>query len=365
MCDLIPKTLNDLKRAHESCNPVVIAGYSRESTHKGYLSWMLDSRRNKVNAMDITRKLLSAAEIDIDFKSVHVAPEAKTKTCNSKIDLVLRLDPSAKGECSEEIPVELKVESGPSGNKQLQNLNNQPSIVLLLGSSSTRDFDWERYSNIKVVRHSQLLELWKTFCNAGPLFLCHWLESVAMEVARKRLAHELYQRIIEKPTPRGQATLDELHSYGFCSDKHLWYYIYDAFRNVQEPFKKWQIADGSYNPVLSGPSKSLPLETGVQEAYKWYFEFNYGVLRLKLSKPEGDPYTLEKLKDWRKRLVEQANDPSNEKLPAAKPSSYNKWSKKWLTMVKWDLRNPSMDFERTAETTSNIIDRYQQSRMMG
>ena len=41
----IPATLPDLAQKESEGNPVVVAGYGRESTHKGYLHWILTSYR--------------------------------------------------------------------------------------------------------------------------------------------------------------------------------------------------------------------------------------------------------------------------------------------------------------------------------
>ena len=41
----IPESLEQLRVAEMAENPVVIAGAGRESTHKGYLSWILSSEK--------------------------------------------------------------------------------------------------------------------------------------------------------------------------------------------------------------------------------------------------------------------------------------------------------------------------------
>lgn len=332
---VVPDCPEDLARREASGNPVVIAGYGRESTHKGYLSWMLSETHSGPTAARAVEALLAV-------RHPRAPPEQAQRVTEPsclweqpfghrrKVDLLV--DCQLEGQKSR-IPIELKTDSGPTG-KQFDVMSEHagsdtPCIVLLLGTSAL--WDPAGWKSFLPVCPADLICVWGELAESGRAYFRDWLSAVACELARQKLALELYRENMDKD--------DWWWRYGYRSHKTMMYCVLDHVREAlraAELGKEWRIYDGGHNSVMSidwdGQNWQL---TGVRDM-KWFFEFNDSMLVLKVDRKDASPeYARRWVKECRREIEAIEKSDTSTLLDRAEFGSIRS-SRNWITVAKWN-----------------------------
>jgi len=215
----IPTTLQELLKRSADPNPVNIAGYGRESTHKGYLSWILSTYRNKL-AVELIRALSHELPKKANWGTLEYA-DCEYEQCIGahRVDLQIKLCKDEFSPHSRLLPIELKTDSGPSGEGQFSDMTAYVDShteylgcwVICLGSSSVQNHSWGEFH---MITPEKILISWEPYYHTGPKYLRDWMDMVALEVARQRLAVEIYR----------EYTIDHDHNcvwkYGLRNEKN-------------------------------------------------------------------------------------------------------------------------------------------------
>jgi hypothetical protein len=348
-------TPEDLRAASKEHNPVNIAGYGRESTHKGYLSYILNPQERWNGAEDVFLALVRATK-----SGNEAITEAKNIECEweqrlgkrRKVDLLVSF--FSRGE-NMAVPVELKTDRGPSGDKQFEELSkgqvdgcNIPlRLVLLLGAASVQDFklgvEGKKFVRLKP---TDIVKALTPLIPEEPKFLKDWVEAVKMEAARRELAHEVYRLCADNE--------DDLYwQYGYRSESHLMYYVLDRVRDAvaKHLTGPWELYSGGYNTVLNlqdGDKSWIKLRDINASAF---FEFNDDWFVLKIWNKEEDKQSLKKwLDDFRKDAK------SIETTPEVEKPGRTTLGKTWLSVVRWKIN--FHDLDKVGMQVQNIINQF-------
>jgi len=320
-------------RLRNGSNPVEVAGYGRESTHKGYLSWMLNTS-HWPGARQALRLLLERAtwpgEEDLQRAMVwfQTLPDQFQCGCEKpvggrKVDLLV----ATNEETGPDLPIELKVDSGP-GDKQFAEMsksrNGQPALVLLLGTGAIRD-EPVGFGVFGILRPTAILNAWRDL--QGPQPVSDWIQALEHEVLR--LGHPF-------DLPREYQQRDQdLGRLGYRSDKHIWYARLAAVRAVMttvSPFgAPWTLYDGGYNAVLNLSECQWSWVT-VAAGVKAYWEFNDGNLVLKVEQREADAAA----RAWLSQYQQQAASITCPHGPNARPKEAKAGST-WISVLSWEI----------------------------
>ncbi len=241
-----------MDRIHNGSNPVEVAGYGRESTHKGYLTWLLHTAHWESAAQALVRLVEAALPVwpDRHRASAHQwiqrCPDAvyslfERRVGKGKVDLLVR---AGNGDDRELLPIELKTDSKVrKGQLTKMSTENSPPIglVLLLGSSAVRDDilpEIEDRGRFAPLTFLQIIDAWQDFEMPRPG--AAWLEALKHEQTRFTRAFE-----IGTDQPR----------WAYRSDKHLFYALLASVKreleNQYSEFGSWRLYDGGWNTVLN------------------------------------------------------------------------------------------------------------------
>ena len=321
-------------RLRNGSNPVEVAGYGRESTHKGYLSWMLNTS-HWPGARQALRLLLERAiwpgEEDRQRAMMwfQTLPDQFQCGCEKpvggrKVDLLVAANDDGT---SPDLPIELKVDSGP-GDKQFAEMskarNGRPALVLLLGTGAIRD-EPEGFGVFGILRPKAILDAWRDL--QGPQPVSDWIQALEHEVLR--LGHPF-------DLPREYQRRDQdLGRLGYRSDKHIWYARLAAVRDVMttaSPFgAPWTLYDAGYNTVLN-LSLCRWSQVTVAAGVKAYWEFNDGNLVLKVEQREADAPA----RAWLSQYQQKAASIPCPHRPEARPKKAKAGSR-WISVLSWKI----------------------------
>ncbi len=141
----MPKLEELVSRGREP-NPVNVAGYGRESTHKGYLHWILDAETWDRGGEVLARLVAAAGGPHLGRVSGIYTEWEQPWGLRQRIDLVARFETDGRPMA---VPIELKTDAPPGGKKQDQlerlNTGEDPGratparLLLALGSASVQD----------------------------------------------------------------------------------------------------------------------------------------------------------------------------------------------------------------------------------
>ncbi len=241
-----------MDRIHNGCNPVEIAGYGRESTHKGYLTWLLHTAHWASAAQALVRLVEVALPVWPDRHRatadqwIQHCPDAvytvfEQRVGKGKVDLLVR---AGNGDDRALLPIELK--TGSTVRKdQLTKMSTETSprigLVLLLGSSAVRDDILPKIEDrgcFAPVTLQQIIDAWQDIEMPQPGI--DWLEALKHEQTRLTRAFE-----IGADGPRR----------AYRSNKHLFYArlasVKHEFESRYSEFGSWRLYDGGYNTVLN------------------------------------------------------------------------------------------------------------------
>jgi hypothetical protein len=337
------RTIGDLIRLFDSAeaNPVEVAGYGREATHKGYLSWFLNTRRwpdakTFLNALiqDACAKSRVAQLADAeDFRT-----EYEQKYGSGKIDLLV-LGETASGKHFK-IPIELKADS-EARSDQLKAFSEEaaksdpavPCLLFLLGTASVKNDEPTNFANLAIYSPEDILRILSRHLESAPQAVADWAQALELEVGRKALAMEVY--CDWKRSARTEKENDNRWRCGYRSDKNVYYYLYHhlatEFR-IRGLDLDWSIYDGGYNAVMQFKKEnSIPL-TG-HKGVECFFEFNDDRFVLKAQNDDHSDLR-ELIGDLRKKIF--SFQEANPSLPKPQGPARNIYTRKWIEVVHWE-----------------------------
>ncbi len=303
---------------------------------------------------------MSDSARSLDFEELKYADcEYERRIDTHKVDLQVRLCKESGAGDRYLLPIELKADSGPSGEKQFPEMSVHLSkhegylqgLVFCLGSGSVQDHNWGQF---RMLGPDGLLQRWMPYYEQGFEYFKNWMQALAIEIARRKLAPEVHRLNKEQRECFWQ--------YGFRSYKHLMYYVYAGFRDylkVTDCLAKWSIYDGGYNAVMNlveGPEswREIPGLPGV----KWYFEFNDDRFCLRLEQKSDD---AEAVIAWARKCREKLQ--AAETLDRIRLKRNSTWRKGWPLLGDWDV--DFSDYQKLNERIDGIIRTYGASGIMG
>ncbi len=357
----IPATLPDLAQKESEGNPVVVAGYGRESTHKGYLHWILTSYRWP-GAKQAACLLAKHLGFEIDENKITLSECLWERHLGNKtIDLVLTLYENETRLFK--LPIELKTDSGESGEGQFKEFSVEAQkdttitacAAFLLGAMSVQNFDLDDFTP---VMPAELLKIWEPLYSDAPPFFKDWLDAVALEEARRNLAHEVYKEW------KVDGAVEPWWKYGYRSSNHLMMYVLDNVRTAlsdKETADNWALYLLRYNAVLNLDSKTenwQPIQ-GVDPC-QWFFEFNDDYLTLKVwtGRKCAD---IEKLKQWvqeRREFILKMTIPG---CPQPELPGRTVWGGFSLTVCTWKV--DLSELGKIPETIKTITDQVREKAL--
>ena len=333
---MVELTLDEvLSRLNRGCNPVEVAGYGRESTHKGYLTWLLNTSRWPKAKEGLIRLVETAISNDAwsdDYrrkaeKWVQQCPdtfycEYEQKVEKGKIDLFI------KGEDgSNLLPIELKTD-GSTGGNQLSAMSSAPlesGLVLLLGSSAVRDDaipqDTTERGCFAPLTIGNILTAWEEMDMPGPGR--DWLEALEHEQIRLHKAFDLNS---------------ENRQHAYRNEKHMFFALLNSARKIlnekYDHVGTWQLYDGGHNTVLNlRDSKWSWKKVAKNNAYA-FWEFNDCKLVLKVKQCGTEEITRRWVEETQKKI--QMQEPLNG-FEGKKPTKKARNGSTWISIWRWQL----------------------------
>jgi len=364
MENTIPENLNELRKANSKPNPVNIAGYGQESTHKGYLSWILDSDRNP-KAIELATILVQRAAGNwrhpfLGSKHNPISIQRTWVTTEEKvgkhfIDLMLHIEVKGKEYSEYIVGIEIKTDSGPSSRHQFENMfdilyDNTPSclgaIALLLGTSSVmphhiffNGFESLTFEDLYKLWYeeafgSEQISLWHKGKQreSNPLrFLHDYMRALAMETARKNLAHNFYlTRWYDKDTDT------DFRDFGYRSYRHPIMFLYPEIAkrlNGKIDNGYWIAEHSQHNSTLTCyyTDNRFTKPTNL-DGLEWYWEFVDDTLHVKVVNNNAN------LSDVKKWLLDTKMAVTI--LPNLPVLTFRKTPLRlgtWMTICKWEV----------------------------
>lgn len=353
-------TIDRLAKDASQPNPVNIAGYGKESTHQGYLSWLLSPRCPESTAIMESLVKMAGAE-HVKFSS----------TVNSRTEVVVSVKPRRQIDIvvdvddSSVFAIELKTDSGPSGDGQLKEMSVhtiggksvRAYLLLELGSASVMDF--QSGELFKVLRPAKIVAA-LSHLREKDTVLAHWLEALESETARAKNCAAVYRswQLTDKSISPTR--------WGYRSGRDLTFYILNCVREELKQIQssgRWAIYSGGYNTVmcLYPPPDEHFLRETAWPAFRGgigrpYFEFNDDHFILKCLNPQSDGSISVPLKETMKQIREEIGSiSSREKDSRARPCQ-SRSKGNWLHIYKWELG--LSDPRQTAADASDILNKY-------
>ena len=368
-------------------NPVEVAGYGRESTHKGYLTWLLNSDHWK-DARKAIHLLVDSAsitwpkekgryrEIAENWKSKSPEKfwckyERKIGNQKSKVDLLL----STNHGNNMNLPIELKTDTElrkTQLNNYSSNRENELGLVFLLGSSAIRG-DYQKDSTevngcFGILTVEDILSSWQNLYQSMPQRGTEWYDSLKNEALRLNCAFEIknYDSSIFSSKDS-----DWRKKYGYRGNndnkpnKHLYYSLLHSVKEIlsaKGKFGNLLLYDGGFNTVLNFREskyswKDIP--NFGKNQYYWEFNDNKLVLKVKYAEKKGD----DEIKTWikeKKQLIEKSDIGW---LDGVKPNSPQSRGGNWyISVFHWKLTFDSA--ESVADQAVKIIELVDKSKIL-
>ena len=330
-------TLNKvIERLDNGSNPVELAGYGRESTHKGYLTWLLDTSHWPATPQALIRLVETAlpswperyairAHRWIQHCPDTLYTDYEQRVGMAKVDLIVR---AGNGNNADLLPIELKTDSTVSPD-QLTKMSTEGTppigLVLLLGSSAIRDdvvpgiHDRGCFAPLTL---TQILDAWRSLDMPPPGK--DWLD--ALEHERTRLAHAF-----------DVGDRDGRHK-AYRGGKHLAYALLASVKtelhNRYSEFGSWKLYDGGFNSVLNLTDDQgwswIPVAQGNA---RFFWEFNNDVFVLKVQQRGDDKIT----RNWIAGIQPSLPPPNSpQDITSWRPRAARAGSE-WISVWRWRL----------------------------
>ncbi|MDD9996701.1 MAG: hypothetical protein OXQ89_03045 [Rhodospirillaceae bacterium] len=337
-----------IDRIHKGSNPVEVAGFGRESTHKGYLTWLLDTSHWASASRALVRLVEAALPSWPDrhrasaHRWIQHCPDAvytlfEQRVGNGKVDLLVK---AGNGDNRALLPIELKTDSKVRKN-QLTKMSTEGSppigLVLLLGSSAVRDRilpEIEGRGCFAPLRLHQVLDAWQDIHMPRPGI--DWLESLKHEQTR-------LTRAFEKGTDGPWQA--------YRSNKHLYYArlasVKRELENQYGDFGSWRLYDGGFNTVLNLTSDGgWSWNRVAQGNAKALWEFNDQDFVLKIEQCGDESATRKWISDIQAKLV-PGHLPNG--LISRRPRAARAGSQ-WISAWRW-----RMPFDSATEVAGRSV----------
>ena len=353
--DMAELTLSKVKdRFAKGCNPIEVAGYGREATHKGYLTWLLNTwhwsgAREGLKCLVKGAKWPSDSRREDAKRWIHNFPkefwcEYERRVGNGKVDLLVQAEYGSK------LPIELKTDS-VARDGQLKKMSsdqeNYPfGLILCFGSSAVRDDRVDKYGCFALVTLDAILDAWNDLISSMPRPGRDWIESLRHEKLRLTNAFDL--------TPDQR---EQWWDYGYRADKHPFYALLSSVRKIlndkHDDLGTWKLYDGGYNTVLNlvrGDWSWRPVAGGNAE---FYWEFNNKDLFLKVHPCEDRDEQI--AREW----VEKTKEKVREGYPGFKEGiraqQVRRERPQSISVVKWKLKDNFSTAHCVADRAADII----------
>ena len=362
-------------------NPVEVAGYGRESTHKGYLTWLLNTGHWKDDrkAIDLLIDWPStkcpedndsyqkfAGQWKQNFPSEFWCGFEYPIGNRRRVDLILK---SGNGN-NLGPPIELKTD-GHLGTGQLDTLSSfsKFGLVFLLDSSSIRCDSFHEPSDKiecwKWITINDIRTAWESLYDSMPQPGKDWYGSLKNEALRLNCAFKIenYDRDMYDSKEFGW------WKYGYRNLDHLYFSKLNSVREVLHDDKnneltKWSLYDGGHNAVLNLREckhswKDIP-NLGKS---RYYWEFNDDKLALKVE------YTGDKSEDafrgtksWISGKKDSLNQTEWSWPDGVTPSRPRARAGTWISVFHWKLTLDSA--ESVADQVVKIIELVENSKIL-
>ena len=340
-----------ISRLNMGCNPVEVAGYGRESTHKGYLTWLLNTShwpKAKEGLIRLVKIVGHNWPDGCDGKAVEwlrQCPnefycEYERRVGKRKVDLLVK-----SKNCGHLLPIELKTD-GKVGKNQLSEMSVDPrlgiGLVLLLGSSAVRDDSLPEKAErgfFAPLTVDNILTAWEEMETDMPRVGRDWLEALQHEQLRLNNAFDL-------TSERRDAYRDR---------KHMFYALLNSVKKVLNEeypsIETWQLYDGGYNTVLNLESWK-EVAGGNASAY---WEFNDCELVLKVRRDGEERITRQWVEETQKNIrnLEFTAQDRGKKTQNQKARAGSTWISVWRWCLPFDTAH------NVAERSVDIIRQVQ------
>lgn len=337
-----------ISRLNRGCNPVEVAGYGRESTHKGYLTWLLNTshwpkaKEGLIRLVEIVGHDWPDDCAGRTSEWIQQCPDAfyceyERKVGGGKVDLLVKAEDD-----SDLLPIELKTDS-IVGQDQLSKMSVDPNLkiglVLLLGSSAVRDDsipERPQQGCFAPLTIDNILAAWKTI--DMPKAGRDWLEALQHEQLRLNNAFDLNS---------------EKREYAYRDSKHMFYALLNSVKKVlNEEYPNigtWQLYDGGYNTVLNLESWKK-VARGNASAY---WEFNDCELVLKVEQCGEENLT----RLWVQEIQSKIQNLQLQRGIEARKPKKAKAGSTWISVWWWCL--PFDSARGVAQHSVDIIQQIQ------
>lgn len=271
------------------CNHVELAGYGRESTHKGYLTWLLNTT-HWPDARNFLYELIQQADGNLADEWLNNFPidfwcEYERRVGNGKVDLIVTSD---QDDLNSQLPIELKTDRvvTPAQLENMHVADLRLGLVFLLGSSAVRDDNAtaDQAGAFKIIPLDQILSTLEYFESSLPSPGKDWLNALRHEKLRLNIGFQLTDEQREC-----------YWKYGYRSDKHHYFALLKSLRDEENLKGDWYLEDGGHNTAMY-LNKEFTRTDFVAETYV-YWEFNDNNLCLKIKMPDRDEHR-EEMRNW-------------------------------------------------------------------
>lgn len=363
-------------------NPVDVAGYGRENTHQGYLTWLLNTWRWK-DARKAIDLLIDSASItwpkeNDRFRMIsenwkrnfpeHFWCEFERGIGDKRVDLLICTNSGN----NMNLPIELKTDTKLKKtqlNDYSSNRENELGLVFLLGSSAIRDDYQVDATEVNgcfgCLTVEDILSSWQDLYRNMPQRGKEWYDSLQNERLRLNCAIEIenYDR------SKCDSEVFGSWKYGYRSERHLVYSKMNSVKNVLHENKnkeltKWILYDGVRNTVLNlRESKYSWKDIPNIEKTRYYWEFNDYKLTLKVeyTGAQGDGENKEIL-SWIKEKKDGINEKEWSWPDGVTPSRPRKSEGTWISVFHWKLTFDSA--QSVADKAVKIIELVENSKVL-
>jgi len=370
-------TLAELKHreSFERANPVVIAGYGRESTHKGYLSWIFDGSRNPL-ATEALGRLIKQVSARGFLDKVPSVSSLSSVSCRyeepygGKVDLLVRAKVGGGHEL--QVPIELKTDSDlyedqfKKMSDHAKGEKNEKTHVIccafLLGTSAlklpledrrNRKEEAEELHDFVPITPTDLVNAWEDLMHERkcPGYLKDWLEAVGSEKGRHEMAFQLCN---ENWDPGVFWEQEQWRIYGYRGYNSM---MQCALNGIRQRLLAVSVIDygriylAQHNAVLSlefGDPVKKWYKTGVADLW-WFIEFNNEKLVLKTGREAS--VSVEQVEKWCEKVWQDRLVGTNANRAKKRAG------KTWRSIAQWacDFRKPD-DVLETVRKVARAMD---------
>ncbi|PEA92454.1 hypothetical protein CON66_29705 [Bacillus cereus] len=334
-------------------NFVDIVGYQFEKVHTGVIKWLLDSSNTKIKLIEkfkAIRNIYELCNIPLPFECSNISaieckteyPIGKGKRVDLVIDILL-----TNGEIMH-IVIEMKVDTIAKEDQLLATYNGfsekENTIYLLFLFGSSQICQIPKYELFNTFRLNEILLAFNNIdCNH--YIYTDWLQSLQAELIRS------------------QTIKDELANLTYITDKDFWrdkgyrthftafYYLYNQLKSNSKKEVDWNIYSGNNNPIMNWEPGWLS-KTISNKTIKFYWEFNYEDLILKVQLPKEGYLSSQELQQLKDNIISIASKipqiQGNKVRMQSKPKTYN-------SLYKWKFNFLKDNFESIMESSEFII----------